>query len=219
MSPEKLDFDPVDRELRRRLGGPASGRDAGPVLEELRPRLRRARRRHHVTTFGAGLVVVAVAVATTLSVVGGATPFRVQTRPAAPGPSPIATTLAPPTSTAPGGARAGGDQPAASTGVPATANPGVGGAFAGTGAPVSTTSTPPPVPATQRYSSAGGSIVVQITAGAVSLVSNTPADGFTANVHDDGPDRVEVRFDRGDTEWRIRVDVVNGQLVAEITQS
>jgi len=29
---------------------------------------------------------------------------------------------------------------------------------------------------------------------------------------------VEVRFNNGSTEWRIRVDLVNGQLQAETTQ-
>jgi hypothetical protein len=51
----------------------------------------------------------------------------------------------------------------------------------------------------------------------VSLVSSSPAPGFTAEVHDNGPSRVEVRFSNGQIEWRIRVDVVNGQLVPEIT--
>ena len=52
----------------------------------------------------------------------------------------------------------------------------------------------------------------------VSLASSSPAAGFTAEVHDNGPTRVEVRFSNGQTEWRIRVDVVNGALQPEITQ-
>ena len=55
-------------------------------------------------------------------------------------------------------------------------------------------------------------------ASTVSLASSSPAAGFTAEVHDNGPTRVEVRFSNGQTEWRIRVDVVNGALQPEITQ-
>ena len=52
-----------------------------------------------------------------------------------------------------------------------------------------------------------------------SFAGSTSADGYTADVHDNGPTRVEVRFNNGQTEWRIRVDVVNGALVQpEITQ-
>jgi hypothetical protein len=59
---------------------------------------------------------------------------------------------------------------------------------------------------------------VRLSGGALSLVSSAPTAGYTAQVQDDGPTRVEVRFDDGPTEWRIRVDLVNGTLVPEITQ-
>ncbi len=56
--------------------------------------------------------------------------------------------------------------------------------------------------------------------GAVSLaVEHARPPGYTAEVHDNGPTRVEVRFTNGQTEWRIRVDVVNGELVSEITST
>jgi hypothetical protein len=51
-----------------------------------------------------------------------------------------------------------------------------------------------------------------------SLVSTSPAAGYTAEVHDSGPGGVEVRFSHGDTEWRIRVELGGGGLVPEITQ-
>ena len=60
--------------------------------------------------------------------------------------------------------------------------------------------------------------MVHFENGQVSLVSNSPASGYTAEIHDNGPTRVEVRFNNGQTEWRIRVDVVNGELVDEVTQ-
>ena len=68
------------------------------------------------------------------------------------------------------------------------------------------------------YTSAGGSIVVHRSGSTISLGSSTPAAGYTQEVHDNGPTRVEVRFDNGQTEWRIRVDLVNGELEAETTQ-
>ena len=36
-------------------------------------------------------------------------------------------------------------------------------------------------------------------------------------VHDSEPNRVEVRFHGNDIEWRIRVDLENGQLTSEVT--
>jgi hypothetical protein len=86
------------------------------------------------------------------------------------------------------------------------------------------TAAPPTVPVVgpaerdEPYSSAGGSIVVHFENGQVSLASSSPAVGFTPEVHDNGPTRVEVRFSNGSTEWRIRVDVVGGGVTSEITQ-
>lgn len=68
------------------------------------------------------------------------------------------------------------------------------------------------------YGSSGGSIVVKVTDGALSLVSDAPADGFTTTVKHDRADRVEVEFSDGSTTWRIRVDLVNGVAVVQTTQ-
>jgi hypothetical protein len=68
------------------------------------------------------------------------------------------------------------------------------------------------------HSSDGGSIVVAVTDGALSLVSDAPADGFTTRVKHDRADRVEVEFSDGSTTWRIRVDLVNGSPVVETSQ-
>jgi hypothetical protein len=76
-----------------------------------------------------------------------------------------------------------------------------------------------PVPAgTQSFSSVGGSIVVSTDGTSLSLVSTSPAAGFGAEVHDNGPGRVEVRFTNGDVEWRIRIELGAGGLTSEITQ-
>ncbi|HEY3673264.1 MAG TPA: hypothetical protein VGN51_20175 [Acidimicrobiia bacterium] len=80
-----------------------------------------------------------------------------------------------------------------------------------------------PVPSgTQAFSSVGGSIVIAVNGSSISLVSTSPAAGFSAEVHDNGPSRVEVRFfgsgTNGDTEWRIRIELGGGGLTSEITQ-
>jgi hypothetical protein len=80
-------------------------------------------------------------------------------------------------------------------------------------------SVPVPGPAvTQTFTSVGGSIEVTMTGGTISLASSSPAAGFAAEVHDNGPTRVEVRFQGGDVEWRIRIELIDGALTSEITQ-
>jgi hypothetical protein len=82
------------------------------------------------------------------------------------------------------------------------------------GAPAPT----PAPPVTQSFTSAGGSIEVTLADGALSLTSSSPAAGFTPQVHDNGPERVEVRFfDSSGNEWRIRVEASGGALTSEIT--
>jgi hypothetical protein len=76
----------------------------------------------------------------------------------------------------------------------------------------------PVPPVSQSFSSFGGSITVSVTDGALSLTSSSPSAGFSAEVHDNGPTRVEVRFFDGQTEWRIRIELGSGGLTSEITQ-
>jgi hypothetical protein len=78
--------------------------------------------------------------------------------------------------------------------------------------------TAPVPPVSQSFSSVGGSITVSVTDGVLSLTSNSPAAGFSAEVQDNGPSRVEVRFSDGQTEWRIRIELGSGGLTSEITQ-
>ena len=74
---------------------------------------------------------------------------------------------------------------------------------------------------TQAFSSVGGSILVSVNGSSISLASSSPAAGFGAEVHDNGPTRVEVRFfsdgTNGGTEWRIRVELGSGGLTSEVT--
>jgi len=79
-------------------------------------------------------------------------------------------------------------------------------------------STVPTAQVTQTFTSAGGSITVTLAHGVVSLDATSPAPGFSVEVHDVGPDRVEVRFTNAGIEWRIRVEPAGASMSVEITQ-
>jgi hypothetical protein len=83
---------------------------------------------------------------------------------------------------------------------------------------VTATSAAQAVPATQTFRSVGGSVTVKLENGALSIVSTQAAAGYSEERHDTGPDRVEVRFTNDTGEWRVRVDLVNGAMVPEISQ-
>ena len=212
-------FDPFDDELRRRFAETSPAGDPDAVLDAMRPQLARARtrRRASFTSAIAGVAVIVVVLAFALG--GGGGSSSVHTPPASNGPINTAPTA--PT-TAPVGGSVTPDTVASGTNGGGVANPDptVPGAEDSTQTSTPTEVTPTTEAAASpdtSYSSAGGSIVVRFENGQVSLVSNSPATGYSAEVHDNGPSRVEVRFNNGQTEWRIRVDVVNGQLVSEVT--
>jgi hypothetical protein len=213
---DDLRRDSVDDELSRRFGGPASpGADPDAVLDAMRPRLQRARmrRRASIGSAVAGTAMAVVLLALVLSGGGGGT-NSVHVPPATK--APIHTLPPAPSVTDAGGSPAPetpGEGHEDSIEVPSTAPD----AATASSTPVAA---PPTQPAAtdSTYTSDGGSIVVQLADGAVSLVSSSPAAGYTTEVHDNGPTRVEVRFSNGTIEWRIRVDVVNGALQPEITQ-
>lgn len=211
---EALGFEPIDDALRRGLGGsePAFG-DPDVVLATLTPRFRRARRRHRVVVASStALALVAIiAVGSVVATTDGGRGRNVQTPPANTGQpdSPVTTTtLTPPTPTS-------GPTPT----LPQTT--GAGGA-APAPAPTADAGTSPTVaaPVTKTYASAGGSVTVRVANGALSIVSTAPASGYTEERHDTGPVRVEVRFKNGQsgTEWRIKVELSNGEPQEEITK-
>jgi hypothetical protein len=209
--------DPIDDALRRRFeAGAPDGSDPDSVLDSIRPRLQRARtqRRAAIASALGGVAVVVVVLLLVLGGGGGGT-GSVRTPPASH--SPVHTAPPTPTTTPTGGPPtldtiAGDDHGKdGATGDPAVSAPDA------TSPTVPAPETPRTIPSQASYTSDGGSIVVAFTDGQVSLMSNTPAAGYTAEIHDNGPTRVEVRFANGQREWRIRIDVVNGQLVPEIT--
>ena len=73
----------------------------------------------------------------------------------------------------------------------------------------------PSAPSTTTYDSSGGSITVTWNGAALSLDAVNPADGHTAEIEDNTPTRIRVRF-RGPAESRIEVRVENGEVTERI---
>ena len=211
--------DAVDDELSRRFGaGAPADSDPDVVLDGMRPRLQQARTRRRASFAGAvaGVAVVVIALAFALGG-GGGGDGSVRTPPASNAPRITQPSVS---TTAPTGGSATPETPPSTiddqgNDAPTATTPTVPESTPATDVPPAIS---PPAPQDESYTSAGGSIVVHLADGQASLVSSSAAAGYTAEGHDNGPTRVEVRFSNGTTEWRIRVDVVNGQLVPDITQ-
>ena len=219
----------MTRRLRLRpagAGAPPSLRplDAAPddpdaVLDAMRPRLRRAQRNHRIATSAVATLVLVGALVVGFAAFRGSDTGSVRiTPPAGSSPSVPTTTAAPPD---PGDAdgldpRRGRQlgRPTAtarrpvgrSPSPPVPAHPRAGPRLRRRHprpepTTVPTTSDTPRSrrPAVRSWSPVDGS--------SISLGSSTPAAGFGAEVHDNGPTRVEVRFTNGRTEWRIRVEL------------
>jgi hypothetical protein len=217
---DELHPDAIDDELSRRFGaGAPTDSDPDVVLDTMRPRLQQARtrRRASFATAIAGVAVVVVVLAFVLGS-GGGGDGSVRTPPASNAPR---TTQPSVSTTTPAGGSATPDtapenerEQEQSVGT----TPSVPDATPPTGPPETT---PTPAPSVQHGSadSPGGSITYDFVDGRVSLTGSTPVPGYTVEVHDVGPTRIEVRFSNGQTEWRIRVDVDNGVLQPpEVTQ-
>ena len=70
-----------------------------------------------------------------------------------------------------------------------------------------------------EYNSLGGSITVEQVGDTIQLLGEPePAGGYSVEVEDDGPDRVRVRFERGELRSRITVELVDGALVPQIDE-
>jgi hypothetical protein len=87
-------------------------------------------------------------------------------------------------------------------------------------------SAPPPTaePVRRTWQGLGGTVVVSCTGAAVSLVGAQPDSGFSVEVHDRGPNRVEVQFEgrdddsggEGEDETRVRATCTGGVPAFEI---
>jgi hypothetical protein len=213
--------DELDRALGvglGRLGGDAP--DADAALAALHPRFRRARTRARVARAsvvalvvlgsaavalagtGRGKHQVSVAASTTTGSERSSTSTSVHQR------RPTTTTepsLPPSRTTLPTSPRTMGTVPLGG------GNGGGGPSSPTTSAP--TTTTVPPPGMNHTYNADGGRMTVRFSNGRLTLVSYQPADGWTAAVHTNKPDDVEVRFSKGEEDSRIRVRVENGRLV------
>ena len=213
MSDDSLGFEPIDDELRRRLGaaGPRPG-DPDATLGRCARAYRRAKRRHQlVVAAGSAVAVVAIiGVGAAVLATGGSDPQHVRV--------PAADSSAPtPTSTTRCRVRSDDTAPtherrrtraAADTGG-ATGRIGIGHRD------VDALRSRPRRTPTRRTAapSPSSSTTARCRSCRRKRRPGTRRSGTTP-----GPDRVEVRFTNKTTEWRIRVDLVNGELVEETTQ-
>jgi hypothetical protein len=234
------DFD--DRELgdalRRRAGATADGYGLEAVRSKVVARAGRIRRRRVAVAGGAamtGLIAAAAlvigpgtdsVVTTPADQTVGSTPASIdRTLPTTSAPItavPNPTTLpavvlptVPPTATAtPPTAPA---EPGTTVATPATDPPASPPATSpATTSPATTspaTTSPSDPPSTETYSSPGGSITVRWDGVALSLQQVVPGPGFTHEVEHELADRIRVRFERDDGDFRIEIRVEDGAVV------
>lgn len=106
----------------------------------------------------------------------------------------------------------GGSAPRTTLATPATTTPATSPsttAPSGTGAPATTAT----------IDSVGGQVAVRYDAGRVELLWARPEPGFEAEVHSDGPDTVEVRFESDRHESRVRAFFTDGAPDREVREA
>jgi len=72
-------------------------------------------------------------------------------------------------------------------------------------------------PSTQSFSKTGGVVTMRCDGNAASLVSATPAQGYTVRVSDAGPEQIEVAFTSPSHDSEFHGLCVNGQPAAQVT--
>lgn len=215
------DRDDLDRALSAGLADLAPAEpDATSALTALRPRMQRARTRHRVLQ-GSALAGVVLVLGIGVAL---AAPSDKRAQVQVTNPSTVENTVdrsrststtTPASTTVPGSVTVSSNDPGTSTPVSGPSP---------TAAPPATTpvTTPSPTVATDpgtsyTYTADGGRVTVRFRNGRLSLVSYPAGAGFTATVHTNKPDDIEVRFrNDDDDESRIRVRVVNGRIENEI---
>ena len=212
--------DALDDALTRGLGSLAPSEsqfDAEATLTGMRPRLQRARLHHRFTIAGSTLAIVAILVAGTAVLTNrseGANKIETPAASSIPDDTttrPTTTTTRPSTSTTRG--------TTTPTTTPATTPDSTPDTTPSGGVTPGTTpgTAPAPVaPTTKTYTTVGGNAVIRLQNPNVTLVSYSPAPGYTATVNKSGPDEVDVRFTNGENEARIRVRFHEGQLEEDL---
>jgi uncharacterized membrane protein YgcG len=115
-------------------------------------------------------------------------------------PLPAATASQPATSTLPASPPATSTPPPAAAPVPVPEP----------AAPPATGEAGTPGEVARTWDVAGGQVGALCTGAAIRLLYATPLDGWTVEVHDTGPERLEVRFDRSEGRSRVRAQCVGG---------
>jgi cytoskeletal protein RodZ len=205
--------DPLDDAIAHDLGSLAPDDiDPDAVLGSMRPALHRARRRRRlaISSTVVGSLVVVLGLGALVTGPGTNDQVDVQGNPTTLPSTSTPTTRQPTTTTTstPGTTPTTPSTPTTDDG-PGTSQPG----------PDSTTKPPPAAPVTKTYTAIGGRVTVTLANGALTLDSYPPTAGYQAEVHNQDPDDVEVRFSNGDNESRIRVRVQNGTMQPEIDES
>ena len=84
--------------------------------------------------------------------------------------------------------------------------------------PAATTTTTAPQSQTEWKTVSGVGVVgVFIDGDEVSLISASPVNPYHAEVEENGPERVEVKFEAESSEYRVRAEVRDGRLVWEVS--
>ena len=71
---------------------------------------------------------------------------------------------------------------------------------------------------TKTYNTGGGTLTVECQGTAISLVSASPASGYTLTVRSSGPTSVSLDFSKQTQAWSVHVTCQNGQPVAFIDE-
>lgn len=93
-----------------------------------------------------------------------------------------------------------------------------------TAPPVTTTTTAPPQTTTtiavahKTYTMIGGTVVLAIGNGEVTLVSATPHPGFSADYEHTGPVEVEIKFVSGDHKSKLEAHWEGGELKVDVEE-
>jgi hypothetical protein len=215
--------DELDRALSHGLSGLASGvGDTDEVLAGMRPRLQRALTRHRATRIGgAALVLVLAGTGVAFLAAGGSShklnvsagtttapstiPERRHHRTATTTTTQLFTTQTIPTNL---------PLPTITAPVVTVPSPPVTAKRSNRPpATITTTTTVPSTAADHTYSSVGGTLIVRFANGNLSLVSYTPANGYTAVLAWNLPNDVAVRFTGSEGVFTMHARVENGKLV------
>jgi hypothetical protein len=71
---------------------------------------------------------------------------------------------------------------------------------------------------TKTFTTGGGTLTVECQGSTISLVSASPANGYTLAVRGSGPTSVSLDFSKQTQNWSVHVTCQNGQPIAFIDE-